>query len=112
MCIAYHPNQPEVSLDEQFGMDNVTVFLQWTEELNNSLVSYHVSIEPMAHVNTDNSRANLVLLYNTPYNVSIVADVCNRINATTTLMRNYGNIRVYNKHKINYLPNLLHLLDT
>ena len=93
VCTAYRPNQPEVDLEEQFGVDNVTVFLQWIEELSNSLVSYHVSVEPMAHVNADNSRANLTLLYNIPYNVSIVADVCNRINATTKLMKNYGNIR-------------------
>ena len=72
-------------------MDSVTVFLQWTEELNNSLVTYHVSVEPMAHINVGNGRANLTLLYNTPYKVSVVADVCSKINATTTLMRNYGN---------------------
>jgi hypothetical protein len=89
---AYRPNQPEVSLAEKFGVDSVTVFLQWTEELNNSLVTYHVRVEPMAHVNTGNGKANVTLLYNTPYNVSVVADFCGRRNATTTFMRNYGNI--------------------
>ena len=89
---AYQPSPPEVSLEEQFGVDNVTVDLQWTEELNSSfnLVTYHVSVEPMAHVVTGNSRANLTLQYNTPYNMSVVADVCGRINATTTLLVNYG----------------------
>ena len=72
-------------------MDSVTVFLQWTEELHNSLVTYHVSVEPMAHVDTGDDRANVTLLYNTPYKVSVVADVCSRINATTILMKNYGN---------------------
>ena len=89
---AYHPNPPEVSLREEFGVDNVTVFLQWTQELSNSLVTYHISAEPMAHINTGNGRANLTLLYNTPYNLSVVADFCDRRSATTTLLNNYGNI--------------------
>ena len=73
-------------------MDSVTVFLQWTKELNNSLVTYHVSVEPMAHVDTGDGRANVTLLYNTPYNVSVVADFCDRRNATTTLLKNYGKV--------------------
>ena len=89
---AYCPNQPEVSLKEEFGVDNVTVFLQWTEELNNPLVTYHVTVEPIAHINTGNGRANVTLLYNTPYKVSVVADFCGRRNATTTLLNNYGNV--------------------
>ena len=92
IVIAYHPNPPEVSREEQFGVDSVTVFLQWTEELNNSLVTYHVSIEPMAHISIGNGRANLTLLYNTPYSVSIVADFCDRRSANATLLKNYGNI--------------------
>ena len=92
---AYHPNPLEVSHDEQFGVDSVTVSLQWTEVLNNPLVTYHVSVEPMADINTGNGRANLTLLYNTPYNVSVVADFCGRRNATTTLLNNYGNVIRY-----------------
>ena len=91
MYTAYHPGPPGVNLEEQFGVDNVTVVLQWTEELNNSLVSYHVSVEPMAHVVIGNGRANLTLDYNTPYNVSVVADYCGGLNnATTILVVNYG----------------------
>ena len=90
IAIAYHPNKPNVSLEEQYGPGNITAFLQWTEELNNSLVTYHVSVEPMASVNNSTGRANLTLSYNTRYNVSVVADICGRINATTSLMVNYG----------------------
>ena len=92
---AYHPNPPEVSFEEHFGVDNVTVFLQWTQELNNSLVTYHVSVEPVAHINSGNGKANVTLLYNTLYKVSVVADFCGRRNATTTLLNNYGNIIRY-----------------
>ena len=73
---AYHPSPPEVGFEEQFGVDSVTVFLQWTEELNNLLLTYHVSVEPMTHINTGNGRANVTLLYNTPYKVNVVADFC------------------------------------
>ena len=89
---AYHPNPPEVSLREEFGVDNVTVFLQWTQELSNSLVTYHISVKPMAQISTGNGRANVTLLYSTPYNVSIVADFCGRRSTTTTLLKKYGNV--------------------
>ena len=71
-------------------MDSVIVLLQWIEELSNSLVIYNVSVEPMANVVNGNGRANLTLLYNTLYTVSVVADFCRRRNATTTVMKNYG----------------------
>ena len=44
----------------------------------------------MAHVNIGNNRANLILSYNTPYNVSVVAEVCGQRNATKSLKLNYG----------------------
>ena len=91
MCTtAYRPNPPNVSLEEKFRVDNVTVVLQWTEELKNSLVTYDVRVEPMAHVISSNGRANLTLSYNTLYNVSVVADVCGRMNETTSHVVNYG----------------------
>ena len=77
-------------IEEQFGVDNVTVVLQWTEELNNSLVTYDVRVEPMAHIITSNGRANLILSYNTLYNVSVVADICGIMNETTSHVVNYG----------------------
>ena len=43
-----------------------------------------------SHFITGNGRANLIVSYDTPYNVSVVAGVCGRINASTTLMVNYG----------------------
>ena len=90
---AFCPSKPEVSLIEEFGVDNVTVFLQWTsEEISNPLVTYHVSVEPMAQISTGNGRANLTLLYNTLYKVNVVADFCGRRNANATLLKNYGNI--------------------
>ena len=37
-----------------------------------------------------NTRANLSVPYNTPYNVSIVAGVCGQRNSTTYIELNYG----------------------
>ena len=71
-------------------MDSVIVLLQWTEDISNSLVIYNVSVEPLANVVKGSGKANLTLLYNTLYTVSVVADFCGRRNATTTVMKNYG----------------------
>ena len=88
---------PEVVIfAEVFRMDKVTISLQWMQEVFHEwFVSYNITILPqlnsMADVVTwtmiNNVRANLTLLYNTPYNVSVVADFCGR--QSTTLIEIY-----------------------
>ena len=73
-------------------MDNVNVLLQWQRELQNSLISYLISVVPMAEVATDHgsNRANVTVLYNSPYKISVVADFCGRRNASTMFGVYYG----------------------
>ena len=49
------------------------------ESYENLYVSYNTSTEPEIDATViliSNTRANLTLSYNTPYNVSVVADPC------------------------------------
>ena len=80
---------------EQFGLDNITVILQWLNEGGG--VSYSASVTPeslavemlIGNV-TGYASIELVLLYNTQYNLSIVASLCG-VNSTTSITElNYG----------------------
>ena len=71
--------------------DDVTVTLQWPREAG---AVYHVSISPevyiLSHTEFTNVMIitiNLVVSYNTQYNVSIVSSLCG---ITTTKVLNYG----------------------
>ena len=68
---------------EVFRMDKVIISLQWAQEVYQEwLVSYNIIILPQLDPITDvvmminSSMTNLTLAYNTPYNVSVVADLC------------------------------------
>ena len=79
---------------ETFGVETVTVSLQWTQEIHQGLlISYSVYVLPVGGVTIamfSNTRANLTLSYNTPYTVSVVADICGQRNSTTFIELNYG----------------------
>ena len=83
-----------VDIEEIFGMERVSVSLQWTQEIHQGLfVSYSISVLPVVGVMIavmSNTRANLSVPYNTLYNVSIVAGVCGQRNSTTYIELNYG----------------------
>ena len=69
-------------------MDNVTVILEWTPENG---MSYNVSVVPQVAVRFTGDRSvQLTASYNTVYNVSVVATLCGRNNATTATGLSYG----------------------
>ena len=73
-------------------MERVTIQLNWTQS-GNSLVAYGVGVIPSSGTTVsiiDSTTANLTLSYNTPYNVTVVADFCGQRNATTMIDVNYG----------------------
>ena len=77
----------------QFGTESVTVILDWTSEHPGA--SYNVSVVPQVPIMyTGNTRAQLNVLYNTLYDVSIVATLCaqSSIRTATTIGLNYGEI--------------------
>ena len=76
----------------KFGNDNITVTLEWSQF---SGETYSVATIPEP-VNTSFIMSNsvqLVLLYNTQYNLTVTATLhmCGQRNATTNLMIYYGN---------------------
>ena len=73
---------------EIFGLERVTISLKWTQGIHQGLLVFYiiVIVTPMI----SNTRVNITLAYNTPYNVSVVADFCGQRNSTTLIELNYG----------------------
>ena len=98
MCISHEisgtgsPTSPVVQVrSEQFGLDNITVILEWHNEGGGVSYSASVTTESLAvEMLTGHASIELVLLYNTQYNLSIVASLCG-VNSTTSITElNYG----------------------
>ena len=93
-----HAAPPSVAISEYFGTNSVIVTLEWIQE---SDVTYNVSIFPQVPVEIlRGSSVQLPLLYNTDYNVRVIATVCGQNNATTTILLSYGEISVRMSHTI------------
>ena len=88
-----YPGSPVVHIEKEYGMDKVAVGLYWAQENHENLfVSYVVSVIPTVDATVtmiSTTRANLTLYYNTPYNVSVVTDLCGS-QATTIIEIHYG----------------------
>ena len=102
LCTAFLPDidPPNiVSIEEQFRTDSVSVLLQWPRELNNSLISYLVSVVPMVEVmittGHGSNRANVTVPYNSPQTIRVVADFCGQINASTIIEVHYGKCNLF-----------------
>ena len=86
------PSIPEIVLRTDmtnFGNDNVTVTLEWSQH---SGETYTVVTVPEA-VNVSfitSTSVQLVLLYNTEYNVTVTATLCGHSNATNFTTIHYG----------------------
>ena len=94
MIYTVYPNSLEIeTVVLNFGVDNATVSLSWTQQ-ESSLVSYNVSIVPQAAVifvqGPESITIQLTVSYNTWYNVSIVGTLCGRKISSTTVELDYG----------------------
>ena len=78
----------------QFGNESVILMLEWTGE-HNSVSSYSVDIFPQADIVVNDRSARLILqielLYNTLYNVSIIASLCGK-NSSSFIELHYGEL--------------------
>ena len=82
------PSPPNITTREGFGMENVTVTLDWKPEMG---MSYNVIINPNVPVKfVENTSIQLVVSYNTLYNVSVVATSCGHSNVMATVRLSYG----------------------
>ena len=76
------PPELEWMISEEFGTIDITIIVEWSQIGND--VWYSVSTEPPVDVNfLGNTSVQLVVFYNTLYNVTIVAhSLCNSTKTT------------------------------
>ena len=72
------------------GMDNFTVTLEWSQ-FSGETYAVTAIPEPVHTSFIMSNNVQLVLLYNTQYNLSVIATLCGHRNATANLMIYYGN---------------------
>ena len=95
ICAASPATTVVLAISEQFGMDNVTVILEWINEGGG--LSYNASVTPESPSTEMFTAGNvssikLVLLYNIQYNLSTVATLCEENSAATITELNYGEL--------------------
>ena len=94
------PSNIVVNISEFFGTNGVTATLEWTQEND---VNYDVNIFPQVSSTVKvlrSSSLQLTLLYNTHYNVSIVAIRCEE--TTTFIPIYYGEILILKIITLNF----------
>ena len=81
-----------MNISERFEANSVIVTLEWTTKHG---VTYNVNVDPQVTVNhTGSNSAQLVVPFNTKYNVSVVASLCGT-NKTTFSLLNYGKLHLH-----------------
>ena len=88
---------PILNFSKQFGPNNnIVVTLAW---FHKNGVSYSISVDPEVDINyiEENDSAQLILLYNTKYNVSVIASLCGK-NSTTSSIINHGKLYLLSDH--------------
>ena len=80
---------PNVNISEEFEADGVRVTLEWT---HTNGVSYAIRVDPEVNVSYSwRQSAQLVVPYNTKYNISVVASLCGNSRAVFIII-NYGKL--------------------
>jgi hypothetical protein len=72
-----------------FGADNFTVTLEWSQ-FSGETYSVATVPESVHLISTMSTSVQLVMLYNTQYNVTVTATLCGHRNATNLVIY-YGN---------------------
>lgn len=77
--------QMKILADAEFQIDGIKVTLEWISQ-ENPPYSYHIEVDPQIIVTCGNSSAiicMLMLSYNIPYNLSVLAgNLCSEDNLT------------------------------
>ena len=78
-----------MNISREFEADRVRVALEWTHKNG---VSYAIRVDPEVNVSyTWRKSAQLVVPYNTKYNINVTASLCGR-NRTAFTTINYGKL--------------------
>ena len=79
-------------MGKKFEADNVTVTVEWAQQDG---VTYTVNVSPMVSKSViGRTRCRLTIPYNAEYNLSVLAAIPCRTNATAAITLYYG--KVYN----------------
>ena len=78
------------TIEEQYGIDSVTVTVEWTQNVGITYTAKVLPMVPLISVGETNRR--LIILYNTVYNFSVVAATPCRPNATSSTIIDYGEV--------------------
>ena len=79
-----HTVTPDGHISEQFGTNSIAVTLMWYHKNG---VSYSVSVDPEVAVNySGRNRAQLIVSYDTKYNVSVIASLCGIITTNLSII--------------------------
>ena len=73
---------------EEFQDENVTIILNWAKG-NNEFYNASIILNVPMHYKSGNTTVELTLQYNTPYSVSIMANLCD-YNTTDVIDLHYG----------------------
>ena len=85
------PNAPEVITSPNmtlFGNENFTVTLKWPQ-FNDETYSVATVPEVVHKSYTGSTSVQLIMLYNTQYNVTVIATLCGHKNATNSTTLHY-----------------------
>ena len=91
------PSTPTLSIvSENFTADNVTVTVEWTQQVGAMHNTTVTLLPPASSLFTGSNGQNLTLLYNTGYNFSVVAFTrCE--SATASIVLNYSTYKPTSK---------------
>ena len=95
---------PTLNITEvQYSIDNVTVTVEWIQELVG--ITYATEVSPFIPlIFTGNTSLQSTISYNTEYNFSVIAVASCRENITASIKLKYG--------KTQYIPHTVNILHT
>ena len=97
----YHPTSDQVNRTDYFGMDKVTVTLEWIPAEHNAVVNVTVYIVVDPWLLTDIKspvnpfRWNLTLSYNIFYSVNVLSSICGHNSTIANMTLKYGECTTY-----------------
>ena len=86
----------KIMADSEFKVDGIKVTLEWLSQ-ENPPYSYYIEVDPQITATYSNSSAVMLMLsYNTPYNVSVLAGNLCKDNLTVTIFDQHFNYCEFN----------------
>ena len=99
----YQPASGQINQADYFGMDKVTVILEWIPAEHDAVVNitvyYYIIVDPWLPTDLKSPvnpfRWNLTLSYNISYSVSVLSSICGHNNIIANMTLKYGECATY-----------------